>query len=342
MPISNIKKNLELARNRLLELDKEDSIIEESTITESTTTESTMIENIITEESRKIVIFRDIFLERYRKFHEEGELKRSNIYVRLVKGEIIAYEMPSSVHGYVVAELIFLLRGWSNQLNVISKLDITIGNNSEYCTDIAAEPKQILPFAPEYIAQPTIIIEVAKSESLSSLNDLTADYFSASVQTNFTQVYLAIKLFSRRQDSTVAMLAILYLHNNQIPNLALTAPNLPLNIPPMIAIANTRPNTAISFGTAPLNYQQVAFINNTDIRNDRLTGFVQKNDIACTQAGMSNYQITIPANLLFPGSVPISVPNNFVIDLWDIQQNALYYLVFTYAFAYNFFKSHIK
>ena len=29
--------------------------------------------------------------------------------------------------------------GWSNQLNVIIGLNITIGNNSEYCTDIAAD-----------------------------------------------------------------------------------------------------------------------------------------------------------------------------------------------------------
>jgi hypothetical protein len=66
---------------------------------------------------------------------------------------------------------------------------------------------------------------------------------------------LAIKIFSRRQDSTAAMLAILNLRNNQVPNPALNVPNPPPNTPPMITMANTTPNLAISFGTAPLNHQ---------------------------------------------------------------------------------------
>ncbi|CAG8517901.1 3503_t:CDS:1 [Paraglomus brasilianum] len=322
MPVSNIEEKLELAKNKLLELDREESLIEESTPSERTTPESTITENTTTEKSRKIVVFSDVSLERYRKFRGEGELKKSNIYVRLVKGEVIAYEAPSSAHGFVALELAFKLKNWSNQLNVISEQDITTGNNSEYCADVVAEPRQIPPPAPGYEAQPTIIIEVAKSETLSSLNDLAPDYFSAS-----TQIYLAIKIFPRRQDSTAAMLAILYLRNNQVPNQAANVPNPPPNISPMIVMANTIPNIAISFGTAPINYQRAAFIKNTGIRNDRLTGFVQSNDIPCTRAGMQNYQITIPANLLFPGGVPVGVPNNFVIDLWEVQQNALYYLV---------------
>ncbi|CAG8585397.1 uncharacterized protein OCT59_008777 [Rhizophagus irregularis] len=324
MPLSNIEEKLKLAKNRLLELDRKESLIEKSTPSESTTTENATT----TQESGKIVVFSDVSLERYRKFHGEGKLKRSNIYVRLVRGEVIAYEMPSSVRGFVALELATKLNNWSNQLNVLSKLDITIGNNSEYCADVVAEPRQIPPPAHGYEAQPTIIIEVAKSETLNSLNDLTADYFSTSTQTNSTQVYLAIKIFPRRQDLTAAMLAILYLRNNQVPNPAANFPNPSPNIPPMIAMANTIPNIAISFGTAPLNYQRAAFfINNTGIRNDRLTGFVQRNDIPCTRVGMQDYQITIPANLLFPGGVPVGVPNNFVIDLWEVQQNALYYLV---------------
>src|ERR1044072_3819180 len=120
MPISNIEEELEIAKNRLLELDREESLIEESTPSESTTPESTMTENTTTEESGKIVIFSDVSLERYRKFRREGELKRSNIYVHLVKGEIIAYEMPSSAHRYTATELAFKLKTWSNgQLNVI-------------------------------------------------------------------------------------------------------------------------------------------------------------------------------------------------------------------------------
>ena len=47
MPIRNIEEKLEIAKNRLLKLDREESLIEESTTPESTTTE----------ESRKIVVF---------------------------------------------------------------------------------------------------------------------------------------------------------------------------------------------------------------------------------------------------------------------------------------------
>ena len=106
------------------------------------------------------------------------------------------YGIPSSAHGFVSQKLASKLEYWSNQLNVISELDITAGNNSEYCADIVAEPRQIPPPVLG-LAQPTIIIEVAKSETFSSLNDLAADYFSASTQTNSTQVYLAIKIFPR-------------------------------------------------------------------------------------------------------------------------------------------------
>jgi hypothetical protein len=312
-----MEEKLALARNRLLELDREYSILDESTMKESTT------------ESKKIVVVSGVSLERYRKFFKE-ERRRFNVYVRLIKGEVIAYELPSPAHGSVVAEIAHMLRSWSNhQLIVFVELDITIGNNSEYCSDIAAVPRQVPPPAPGSVPQPTIFVEVARTETLSSLNDLTADYFSASFQSNFTQVYLAVKLFPRRQDGTAAMLALLYLRNNQIPKPVLNVPNPPPNTQPMIVIPNTIPNIAISFGSASLDYNSVAFLNNTGIQNHRMIGFLQANDIACTAAGMPTYQLTIPANLIFPNGVPPGIPNNFNIDLWELQETALYFLVCT-------------
>jgi hypothetical protein len=206
-----------------------------------------------------------------------------------------------------------LALAWNRLVELDRKESTTEESTTEESTTTAEESSKIVIF---------------KDVSLESLNDLTVDYFSANAQTNLTQVYLAIKIFSRRQDSTVAMLAILYLHNNQVPNPAQNVPNPPPNTPPVITIANTTPNLAISFGTAPLNHQQIAFINNTGIPNGRLTGFLQCTDISCTAAGMRNYSITIPANLLFmPGAVPAGVQNNFTIDLWEIQQEALYCVV---------------
>ncbi|CAG8805173.1 23791_t:CDS:1, partial [Gigaspora rosea] len=235
--------------------------------------------------------------------------------------------MPGPVHAAVVAILSHLLLLWRNRYLVIySELDITVGTTSEYCTDIAAEPRQSPPPTPGSVLQPTIIIEVARTETLNSLDSLTVDYFSANAQTNLTQVYLAIKIFDQ-QDSTATMLAILYLRNNQVPNMALNVPNPPPNIPSMITLANTTPNLVISFGTTPLNHQSTTFINNTGISTSRLTGFLQCTDIVCTAASMQNYQITIPANLLFMSKVvPARVPNNFIIDLWEVQQKALYRL----------------
>src|ERR1044072_3535620 len=106
MPISNIEENLELAWNRLVELDRKERATEESTTT--------------AEESSKIVIFSGVSLKRYRKFCGEGELKRFNIYIRLVRGEVIAYEMTSPAHAFVAHKLASKLENWSNRLNVLS------------------------------------------------------------------------------------------------------------------------------------------------------------------------------------------------------------------------------
>ncbi|CAG8788089.1 19675_t:CDS:1, partial [Racocetra persica] len=59
------------------------------------------------------------------------------------------------------------------------------------------------------------------------------------------------------------------------------------------------------------------------------TGLLQHGHIACTTAGMANYEVTIPAKFLFnafPGGIPIGVPDNFSIDLWELQDIALKHL----------------
>ncbi|CAB4474083.1 unnamed protein product [Rhizophagus irregularis] len=66
---------------------------------------------------------------RYKSSFVGRELKKFNIYVRLVKGEVIAYKMPSPVHALLAARLSYMLQSWSNQLFVYSELDITAGNN---------------------------------------------------------------------------------------------------------------------------------------------------------------------------------------------------------------------
>lgn len=173
MPISNLEEKFELARKTLLEFDRK-NIIKEST-TEEGSAEKT--------ESSEIVVFSDVSLESYHKFL--GERRRFNVYVRLIKGKVIAYEMPSPPHSIATGELNFMIKSWSNRLNVLSELDITVGNNSEYCADIAVEPKQVPPPGPGHVPQPRMIVEVGKTESLESLDDLAGEYFSTSAQTSF-------------------------------------------------------------------------------------------------------------------------------------------------------------
>ncbi|PKY36134.1 hypothetical protein RhiirB3_458105 [Rhizophagus irregularis] len=119
------------------------------------------------------------------------------------------------------------------------------------------------------------------------------------------------------------MVAMIYLRDNQIPGQ--TRPNAS-----MITVQNTQPTLVISFGTAPLHQESIDIINSTGIQNYRFIGFLQPEDIACTNAGMPNYQIDIPSNLLFngfPGGVPQGTPNNLNIDLWEVQQRILRHLV---------------
>jgi hypothetical protein len=98
----------------------------------------------------------------------------------------------------------------------------------------------------------------------------------------------------------------------------------------MTRILNTTPNRVISFGTSPLDQRTVDTINSTGVRNDRIVGFIQPANAICSRAGMEQYQVNIQSELLFngfPGGVPQGTRNNFIIDLWEIQQIILYRLV---------------
>ncbi|CAG8556921.1 6666_t:CDS:2, partial [Racocetra persica] len=254
------KEKFALARERLLELDERDSVIENSTIEENT----------IEVKPKEIIVYNDVPLESYLKFREKEQ--KFHVFIRLKKGNVIAYDMMSGVHGAVQAQLIHLMICWSKQLIVSNDVDITVGQNSVY----SPEPLQ------REDPNPRIVVEIGKTESLDSLNNLAEEYFSA--RTNI-QIYLAIKIWPRRSDGTAAMLALLYLRNNVVPNPALNSSNPLLNTQPTITLLNTVPSLAISFGTAPLHHQQLMFVQNT--------------------------------------GVPIGVPDNFSIDLWELQKKAL-------------------
>jgi hypothetical protein len=61
-------------------------------------------------------------IERYCKFREEE--RKVNLFIRLVKGKLIAYDMPSTVHSSVQFSM-GLMMAWHNQLDILTGLDLT-------------------------------------------------------------------------------------------------------------------------------------------------------------------------------------------------------------------------
>ncbi|CAG8543646.1 3866_t:CDS:1 [Ambispora leptoticha] len=297
----NLKEKFDSARNRLLEFERKQP--------DDGSTEDSI-------SPRPIVVFTGVTPERYQQFRNNEE-RKFHVFIRLVDGKVIVYDMPSPVHGHLLAEFIYMIRNWHGQLLVSTDVDLNVGNNT-YSPDILVQPL-LVPVVLPTVMDPRMVLEIGKTESLQSLHDLPGDYFSAG--TNI-QVYLGIKVWPRRVNGTAAMLALLYLRNNVIPNPS-------SNTPPTITLPNTVPNITISFGTAPLNHELLAFVANTSIPNHRITGFLQPGDIACTAPNMPNYQIAISTNLLFfgnPMGPPPGVPNNFNLDLWIVQGRTLIYL----------------
>ena len=144
------------------------------------------------------------------------------------------------------------------------------------------------------------MFEIGNTESLNSLHELAEKYFS---QRTTIQIYLAIKLYPPRQNNTFALLAVLYLRNNQNP---------------------TTPVVVKFFGTAPLSNHSRIYLQSI-VRDKFITG-VGLGGTPCDGANIGEYQLAIPTNLLFndvPGGVPDGVPNNFIVDLWSLQDAIL-------------------
>ncbi|CAB4429016.1 unnamed protein product [Rhizophagus irregularis] len=326
-----LEERFKLARDTLLKFIKQDITTEKGTAEkESIEEEDTKFTK--SGEFSGFVILRDVSLK---EFHElRTGARKFKIYTRLVEGDLIAYEMPSPAHTYVAGYLIRSIGTWSNYLEVGPELDMTVGRNTQYISDVVVEPIQ--PGQQQdgagSIPQPRMIIEIGVAEHFISLHSLASEYFSNSTQTSFMQVYLSIKIFSRHADNTVIMIASIYLRNNEIP--ARNQRNRRLDAtaranPTMTRISNTTPNRVISFGTSPPDQRIMDSIYSTGVRNDRFVGFIQSADadadadVICSRAGMQEYQVNIPANLLFggfPGGVPPGTANNLTIDLWEIQQ----------------------
>nr|CAG8532134.1 3829_t:CDS:2 [Entrophospora candida] len=215
----------------------------------------------IEEVKRKgIIIDREVSRRTYLGFCESEP--RVSVKYHLINRKIEAYEVPLNPHGLTQAKLISIMDNWSDQLRVIGELDVIVAVNS------SRKP------------YPTLVVEIASTESLRSLHELTT-YFS---QQTTIQIYLAIKLFPPCQYGFVALLELLYLRNNPNP---------------------TIPVIAKSFRTASLHhYSQTYLLNTVHVTGITGVGF---GGVPCDDANLQEYQMAIPTTLLFnnvPGGVP--------------------------------------
>ncbi|CAG8836356.1 13546_t:CDS:1, partial [Racocetra persica] len=141
-------------RESLLELEERDRVIENSTIEENT----------IEVKPEEIIVYSDVLLESYLKFCDKEQ--KFHVFFWLKKGNVIVYDMLTSVYRAVLIRLNSLINRWSDQLIVSSDVDIIVGQNSVYRPDILVEPSQ------RGDPNPRMIVEIGIIESLDSLNNL--------------------------------------------------------------------------------------------------------------------------------------------------------------------------
>ncbi|KAF9434035.1 hypothetical protein BGZ76_008663 [Entomortierella beljakovae] len=192
----------------------------------------------------------------------------------------------------------------TNDLRIGNNLDIVVGPNSMLLADCFMRPAR-LPLPPPGqstnntgLAYPTVVTEVAVSQSLSGVTAKVLHYFSARTT---IRAYLVIKIWGPRQDGTIAMVALLYRRAN--PN-----PMIPISI--------------VSFGTAGIDPQAhqilVGIVGNPNF----ITG-VGYDGVPCDSAGIPTYQLNIPVVDIFhgdPQGIPAARIHGFNLDLWDIQE----------------------
>ncbi|CAJ0651642.1 13639_t:CDS:2, partial [Entrophospora sp. SA101] len=114
---------------------------------------------------------------------QEGieEVKRKGI---IIDREVSPYEVPLNPHGLIQAKLISIMDNWSVQLQVIGELDVIVGTRSIYRSDISVQPRNRRQPQPSQAVNssrkpyPTLVVEIASTESLRSLHELTTTYFS--------------------------------------------------------------------------------------------------------------------------------------------------------------------
>ena len=81
-------------------------------------------------ELSELTLATNVSLESFVKYREKT---KPSVQMRLVDGKIRVYEVPFHTHGVTVGNLAVMAALWSNQLNVITELDIVVGLNTTMC-----------------------------------------------------------------------------------------------------------------------------------------------------------------------------------------------------------------
>jgi hypothetical protein len=252
-----------------------------------------------------VILDRNISLESYVKYRETEE--DHSVQIRLLDGEIIAYELPLKPHGSAVIQVSSSLYSWSNLITGSSEDDLIIAPNSYFTADCTFGPRNLPPPLPNQAcnslgdAYPNMVLEVGNLESLRSLHGLAPFYLS---QRTPIMIYLAIKLYPPRaqQPRVRPMVAMLYRRTSQTPFI---------------------PTRVISFGNAPLHNRVVNFFTNLGVPNANFTGVGIQGAPPCNAANIPMYQLPISAAELFHRTPRILPAVNFHLDLWQVQDRVL-------------------
>ena len=261
------------------------------------------------------VIAENVTLESFLRYVDNEPKLR--VKLRLVSGKVMAYELTSGIHSDTTGAVLLGIAGATQHLPPASQLKLATGPNvfvgppnSLLIPDGAIIPRG-RPMPPagqgrdaEGKPYPTLVIEVGFTESLQSLHELAADFFSPRTT---IRLYLAIKIFSRRVNGTRPMLALLYRRPNPVP-------------------ANPLPSIVKSFGTAPLSSQSLAYLRSQGIAANAITGYGNPGAPSCNAVGIPQYQVPLPTAELFngvPGGVPAGMPANIMLDLYMVHGRAL-------------------
>ncbi|CAB4390998.1 unnamed protein product [Rhizophagus irregularis] len=246
-----------------------------------------------------VVLARNISLESYQNFCKAE--KNLPVKIRLVNGEVVAYEIPLGPHGTVAGEVSALIRGWSDEITCTAEEDINVAPNSYFTDDFSFRPRRLPPPPVGQAcnalgwAFPNMVLEVGYSESIRSLHRWAPFYMSGRTT---IMIYLAIKIYP----SNNAMVAMLYQRTSPTPNI---------------------PTIVISFGIAPINNRVVNFFANIGVPGANIIGVGRQGAPPCNTSNIPTYQLHIPAVELFHRTPSILPSINFNLDLWKVQDRVL-------------------